>query len=340
MEVLTFLMPHLRPEPEYLQVFFFVLIASSVIFTLLMLRRHATPASWERNWQGAGRDQDLSQTLDAEHGSVNDLSHAVATRSEQLAEAMPGVLLIVGLLGTFIGLGMALDHASNILSQSQAAAGAADGAMPDLMDMMKGLGTKFKTSTWGIIAFLTLKLCSARMGVDDRRLRWCVARMKAQLDRERHDQLARAEAAQRQLVDAIGEMGERLADTLRQELSGERSLPRQQLELAAADTAVAAQSHQVMEHVNGLLERQLEQIGGLVRISETVNQSMLSGAKTATSNMISMASSSTRMAESANALMAAVGGLGQTLARLHDDADQERRPGRRARRQQPGQPRP
>lgn len=63
-----------------------------------------------------------------------------------MAEIMPGILLILGLLGTFLGLSMALNKASSILIDANSAAGM-DSAMSNLMGMMEGLGTKFKTST-------------------------------------------------------------------------------------------------------------------------------------------------------------------------------------------------
>jgi len=89
---------------------------------------------------------------------------------------MPGMLLILGLLGTFLGLGLALDKASTILQNSGGASvGAMGSAMQDLTSMMQGLGTKFKTSTWGIIAFILLKIWESINGFEDRRLIWCIA---------------------------------------------------------------------------------------------------------------------------------------------------------------------
>jgi len=92
---------------------------------------------------------------------------------------MPGMLLILGLLGTFLGLGLALDKASTILQNSGGASvGAMGSAMQDLTSMMQGLGTKFKTSTWGIIAFILLKIWESINGFEDRRLIWCIGKMK------------------------------------------------------------------------------------------------------------------------------------------------------------------
>ena len=78
---------------------------------------------------------------------------------------MPGLLLVIGLLGTFVGLGIALNKASEILQQAQGAG--MDQAMGNLMGMMEGLGTKFKTSTWGIIGFLLFKAWATKNGFDE-----------------------------------------------------------------------------------------------------------------------------------------------------------------------------
>lgn len=150
-EILTFLLPSADP----LQLLFAGLIGILSLVTVIALKRGAREQSWERKWNGGGQDD-----LDVEHGSVNEISAAVASPGEKMIEFMPGILLILGLLGTFLGLGIALNKASTILVEANAGGGM-DNAMTNLMGMMEGLGTKFKTSTWGILAFLLLKAYAA-----------------------------------------------------------------------------------------------------------------------------------------------------------------------------------
>jgi len=50
------------------------------------------------------------------------------------------------------------------------------------MQMMEGLGTKFKTSTWGIIGFLVYKTIIYLNGFEERRLRWVIIKMKKEFD--------------------------------------------------------------------------------------------------------------------------------------------------------------
>ena len=183
------------------------------------------------NWNN-GTPDNPTDDLDIDHGSVTDLWHAVETRSEKLKEIMPGMLLVVGLLGTFLGLGLALNHASNILGQSSAssASGAAN-SMQDLMGMMQGLGTKFKTSTWGIAFFLLLKVWSSWTGFDEKRLAWVIRKVKTELehrkayerDQERNKQqtlFAQINESAVQIVQGFSQNLEKLSEsqkTLHQE---------------------------------------------------------------------------------------------------------------------------
>ena len=187
-EIMSFLLP----QPELLQMSFFAFIWSATILTALMVALQAKPKGWENKWRGGNLE---SSALQADHGSVHDLSETVSTTAEKIAGIMPGMLLVVGLLGTFLGLGMALDHASTILQKSgNASVGAMGGAMQDLTAMMQGLGTKFKTSTWGIMAFILLKVWDLLLGYESRRLAWCIGKVKEQLEQSRQQREAASKA--------------------------------------------------------------------------------------------------------------------------------------------------
>lgn len=182
MEILNFLLPFytIPTAKDILPLFFFVLIWSLFAYTIVQVYRTAKPENWENNWYG-GQKGDKTKKLDAEHGSVMEISEAVATSSEKLADIMPGMILIIGLLGTFLGLGLALDKASAILNNASALTNM-DASMSSLMDMMKDLGSKFKTSTWGLLAFILLKVILSKNGYEERRLRWSIEKVKSELD--------------------------------------------------------------------------------------------------------------------------------------------------------------
>ena len=175
----------LTPGQEPIQITFFSIITLGVALSILLVSFKANAKSWQRKWEGEALDASPTG-LEVEHGSISELSLAVSTPAEKLASMMPGLLLIIGLLGTFLGLGLALDKASSILQSSGSSVGAMDDSMQNLMAMMQGLGTKFKTSTWGIIAFILLKVWESWSGFEERRLTWCINKMKGELGQARN----------------------------------------------------------------------------------------------------------------------------------------------------------
>ena len=165
---------------EFLPLIFFIVIWLVFLITYICVEKNATPGNWEKKWHGDSDEINLSSGFDVSGGSILEISHVVATRSERVSDIMPGMILIIGLLGTFLSLGLALDKASYLLSNADA--NNMGDSISKLMGMLEGLGTKFKTSTWGIMAFILLKSTLAGMGFEDRRLRWCVRKVKEELD--------------------------------------------------------------------------------------------------------------------------------------------------------------
>jgi len=177
-ELIQFLLPSLG---DPLQIAILGIISIAMAVTMGCTHWRANSRSWERKWaRGTDTKQD---DLDIEHGSVTDLWHAVATVPEKLSEVMPGMMLVVGLLGTFLGLGLALNHASNILSEANSIAN----SMGDLTGLLQGLGTKFKTSTWGITGYIVLKVWSEAFRFEEKRLTWVISKVKAEIERKKKD---------------------------------------------------------------------------------------------------------------------------------------------------------
>ena len=203
MEILNFLLPfHATPTAkDILPLIFFIIIWGVFFYTIFQVYRSAKPENWENNWFG-GNKNNKSKKLDAEHGSVMEISEAVATPAEKLADIMPGMILIIGLLGTFLGLGLALDKASSILNGANVLSNM-DSSMSSLMDMIKDLGTKFKTSTWGLLAFILLKVILSKNGYEERRLRWSIEKVKSELDVVRDQKLQEERNNNNKLIECM-----------------------------------------------------------------------------------------------------------------------------------------
>lgn len=210
----------LLPEFDIIQLIFGGLMLMLVLVSISLLFFQANEKSWDKKWK-THIITDESGHVDLEQSSINEISHSVASPAEKMIDVMPGILLIVGLLGTFLGLGIALNKASDILIDANSAG--MDDAMANLMGMMEGLGTKFKTSTWGIIAFLLLKAWSSVKGYDERRLYWCVQKVSSLLRESKckvHDEKEKVQQRFLQALDKIDGGMTREGNATRSSLNG------------------------------------------------------------------------------------------------------------------------
>jgi hypothetical protein len=178
-EIFKFMIPN-----DLFQFFFLGIILLIGFWNYFSIKKNANPQNWLAKWENetSGDDND---DLDSEHGSVLDISQAVSTNSEKWAEMIPGIMLILGLLGTFLGLGVALNKASYILSNAHSTN--FSDLIENLINMMEGLGTKFKTSAWGIMGFLIFKSWISINGFEERRLRWAISKMKQETIKRRNE---------------------------------------------------------------------------------------------------------------------------------------------------------
>lgn len=207
--IINFLTPiNIEESPiniEPLALFFFVLILIVFFTTLISTLINAKKDSWEKNWLRFQNKK--TSKLDIEQNSVIDLSQLIATKSEKVADVIPGIILIIGLLGTFIGLGLALDKASSILGSANFnSMNDTNNSMEQLMGMMEGLGTKFKTSTWGLIAFLLLKGIFGWIGYEHKRLVWCSEKINAELEALRKRKQEKDEKFHSSLITSINKL--------------------------------------------------------------------------------------------------------------------------------------
>ncbi|WP_138984168.1 hypothetical protein [Alishewanella jeotgali] len=73
-----------------IQSVFFCLMVSLTIGIIIFAQIYARENQWIKKWTGEA-NSGADKNLDIEHGSVTDLSHAVATAPEKLADVMPGL---------------------------------------------------------------------------------------------------------------------------------------------------------------------------------------------------------------------------------------------------------
>jgi len=351
-EVGHFLIPGL----DVLQLFFFIAMVAGVTLTIRGVKRRAKEANWQTLWDGQTQGK-----MNSGLGSAAELSQSVATKAEKIAAIMPGMLLIVGLLGTFLGLGLALDKASGILHNTGNSIGAMDSAMGDLMNMMQGLGVKFKTSTWGIIAFITLKCWETHNGYEERRLSWCMARLQQAIDesREAEEATRRQQLQQQQqtqitatdtLVAAFAQETQTLRDTFAQqvkqgeEAEAQRHAQQQQAQKTATESLVAALAQQTQTLRDEFVQqakraeeyeaqRHTHQLATLTEIADINGQSrslLESYTRSSQQNLEAlqqaagaMSHASQKVADSAESLQGVVSTLGEDLSSVMNDIRSE-----------------
>lgn len=312
-DILSFL----APSTDLLPLFFFVLMVGLVATTIISVLANANDVKWEQRWNGSSRwTRKTADKLDAEFGSVNDICDAVATRSEKIADIMPGILLVLGLLGTFLGLGMALNEASQVLTQAGATgAGALNSDMSHLMGMMQGLGIKFKTSTWGIIGFIVLRVFSEINAFNERRLRWSISKMKEEMDGTRKVEGDRQDARHQSLVDAVVAVGNQFSSVMKTEFAEGRAVTQEHndsvLKVLGAQYKHAVTTSEAVAAIRvasaGMFELMKDYVGS------------------GTENLKKMSASAKKIGDSADKLDKAIGdfskGVGESLQGIKSATD-------------------
>jgi septal ring factor EnvC (AmiA/AmiB activator) len=315
--LLKFFLPSLdEPVHAVLQVSFAIVFLAAVIVTSWRVARAARPESWERN---LARFDAQDKTIDAPW-TADGLAAVVATPEERWAEVLPTLLLVFGLLGTFIGLGLALTEAAQAL-------GAGGDSVDSLNQIMGSLGSKFKTSTWGILAFLTLKIGFVLRPYEEARHDWAVKKTRAWAAVE-EARLRQASKDERQeLVDAITGMGQAIVAEYRagarQVQEGrERSLgmlaqigdvlstsARQQEAIIARIGDVADRGAEQLRH----LDEQRGYMADIAKDGAATRKAMEGFVHGVSSNIAEMASAAERMSAAADAAGAASADVGAVI---------------------------
>ena len=200
-QLLTFLLPALDYTIHSgLQLIFATVFMLAVVLVPMAVARSARAGRWQRNLTRLDAEDDAPLA----YGSADELSTAVATPAERWADMLPGLLLVFGLLGTFIGLGLALVEAAGALAPGQ-------DALNSLTPIMNSLGSKFKTSTWGILAFLVLKVWFMLKPYEEVRHAWAASELKQITGRLAELQRLQRDKERTQMIDAIAQSGSSVA---------------------------------------------------------------------------------------------------------------------------------
>lgn len=92
---------------------------------------------------------------------------------DHILDNAAGFALVLGLLGTFLGIGLAIQGAGSILADmnSSSATNATDmrQTIGNLSPMLAEIGLKFKSSAWGILTHIILRIAIPAFGIEEKR---------------------------------------------------------------------------------------------------------------------------------------------------------------------------
>lgn len=157
MELINFLLP--KTELDWI---FFLAIAFCFVITILsafIVRRSVDKAL------------DMSIASESFTDEANIRNYLANDKWDKIFENGAGFVLILGLLGTFLGIGLAIQDASKVIvSLNSFSSGATTSNAMDtvgkLAPVLSDIGTKFKISAWGIGSHILIRLIVPSFGID------------------------------------------------------------------------------------------------------------------------------------------------------------------------------
>ena len=157
MELINFLLP--KTELDWI---FFLAIAFCFVITILsafIVRRSVDKAL------------DMSSASESFTDEANIRNYLANDKWDKIFENGAGFVLILGLLGTFLGIGLAIQDASKVIvSLNSFSSGATTSNAMDtvgkLAPVLSDIGTKFKISAWGIGSHILIRLIVPSFGID------------------------------------------------------------------------------------------------------------------------------------------------------------------------------
>lgn len=191
-----------RPADD-LAWFFFCLIAGIFLLAIILA------AAARRDIRKAKAQDDLHDDMYLGSDSLGAIKENLRPASLAVALALPSVELVVGLLGTFIGICLAIYGASDALSVESGTSLTSAEQMTRLaeqssalQDMLKRIGLQFQTSIWGICANLLTRLAVHLVG--EQPLSVKATEVKENLSKARQTEAQRTEATRKKEMKYLG----------------------------------------------------------------------------------------------------------------------------------------
>ena len=136
-------------------------------------------------------------------------------------------------------------------------------------------------------------------GFEENRLRWCIYKVKGELDKKRQVSIDRQAKEHLEFISSIKSLNENLCVTIQSELSNSRQVLVESRELLNQQNEIANQSKAGITALMGLSKLQLEQNKAFVVDMRSTQEILKGFVEANSSNLTAMQSSSDQMAASA-----------------------------------------
>jgi hypothetical protein len=163
--------------------------------------------TWGKNWTDCTREKDIRLI------EISAICERISSRREKWSLAFPGLSLVIGLLGTFIGIYLALDNASMALSNVSANN---EETMKYMRKVVGSMGFLFQSSIYGVLGFIIMRMCSP--GIEGKRLQWVIERAHKEIEKHKNDEYEEEKGRHEKILGALGNIGNSLGKDIQSAL--------------------------------------------------------------------------------------------------------------------------
>jgi hypothetical protein len=219
----------------------------------------------------AKRHHELSDAAWTRESAVEERpDDSFCTAWDRFSEAAPNLLLMVGLLGTFLSLALAIRHASDALNLLSAATPDSDkatqGFMEALQPLLENMGGKFKSSIWGIAGSLCLQVAVEQL---------CVKPRKAAIRRWRQRTAAALSTSQEDSRSAVVTQLVRALSKLQEEVHARGASQANHLQVIVHQFGALAQTASALQAAATLMDKSAQSLSASVQESESASRKTL-----------------------------------------------------------------
>lgn len=243
------------------------------------LNKQSYPKQWLDNFDKLSNRENSSRNNDTNSSlpniSVYEAATEIMSRAERFASNLPNILLVIGLLGTFLGVGVSLLRAGGVTDISE---------MKLILDPM---GAQFKSSVYGIIFNLGFSFTMGFFNLDQKRLSLVEKLYHANLSHNEAIQLNEKNIAnneRKEIIKILNFISQKINFT--EEMKNAAQLMSQQAhDMAEASKQIGNSAYAIGESANNLATAVQSFSGQVTDVLSGIKKDFVDQMSTATDNI-------------------------------------------------------